>query len=109
MTSLDVHSWSVSLLDVHLCRISSWTKVYFCYCYRKFENIYIGFGHKYRPENYTPPPPPPIQEEFPSLPEITEADDPTPEEEAALKAAQQEAAEAAEEMEEAEEEEDEDE
>ncbi|CAG5127423.1 unnamed protein product [Candidula unifasciata] len=76
---------------------------------KKFENIYIGFGHKYRPDNYTPPPPPPIQEEFPSLPEITEADDPTPEEEAALKAAQQEAAEAAEEMEEAEEEEDEDE
>uniref|UniRef100_A0A0B7B924 Radial spoke head protein 4 homolog A n=1 Tax=Arion vulgaris TaxID=1028688 RepID=A0A0B7B924_9EUPU len=75
---------------------------------KKFENIYIGFGHKYKPENYTPPPPPAIQEEFPSLPEITEADDPTPEEEAALKAAQQEAAEAAEEMEEAEEEEDED-
>lgn len=77
------------------------------YC-RKFENIYIGYGHKYKAENYTPPPPPPIQEEFPSGPEITEADDPTPEEEAALRAAQQEAAEAAEEMEEAEEDEDED-
>ena len=35
--------------------------------------------------------------------EITEVDDPTPEEESALKAAQQEAAEAAEEMEEGEE------
>ena len=50
----------------------------------------------------------PIQDEFPSGPEITEVEDPTPEEEAALRAAQQEAAEAAEEMEEGEEEEDED-
>lgn len=76
-------------------------------CFRKFENIYIGYGHKYKPENYTPPNPPPIQEEFPSGPEITEADDPTPEEEAALRAAQQEAAEA-EEMEEPEGDDDED-
>lgn len=75
---------------------------------KKFENIYVGYGHKYKSENYSPPPPPPIQEEFPSGPEITEAEDPTPEEEAALRAAQQEAAEAAEDMEEAEEEEDED-
>ncbi|KAK0041151.1 radial spoke head protein 4 A [Biomphalaria pfeifferi] len=74
---------------------------------KKFENIYIGYGHKYKPENYTPPNPPPIQEEFPSGPEITEADDPTPEEEAALRAAQQEAAEA-EEMEEPEGDDDED-
>jgi len=42
--------------------------------------------------------------EFPSGPEITEAEDPTPEEEAALRAARAEAMEAAEEMEEAEEE-----
>jgi len=71
---------------------------------KKFENVYIGYGHKYSQENYSPPPPPPIQEEFPSGPEITEAEDPTPEEEAALRAARQEAAEAAEDMEEAEEE-----
>ena len=45
-------------------------------------------------------------EEFPSGPEITEAEDPTPEEEAALRAAQQEAEEA-EEMEDEEDEEDE--
>ena len=47
---------------------------------------------------------PQLQEEFPSGPEITEVDDPTPEEEAALRAAKMEAMEAAEEMEEAEEE-----
>lgn len=79
------------------------------YLDRKFENIYIGWGHKYSTDNYSPPAAPAIQEEFPSGPEITEVEDPTPEEEAALRAAQQEAAEAAEEMEEAEdEEEDED-
>lgn len=43
-------------------------------------------------------------EEFPSGPEITEVEDPTPEEEAALRAARQEAQEAAEDMEEGEEE-----
>ncbi|XP_048258834.1 radial spoke head protein 4 homolog A-like [Haliotis rufescens] len=75
---------------------------------KKFENVYIGHGHKYAQDNYSPPPPPGVQEEFPSGPEITEAEDPTPEEEAALRAAQQEAAEAAEEMEEAEEDEEED-
>ncbi|XP_071500159.1 radial spoke head protein 4 homolog A-like [Diadema antillarum] len=75
---------------------------------KKFENVYIGWGHKYSPDNYSPPPPPPVQEEFPSGPEITEAEDPTPEEEAALRAAQQEAMEAAEEMEDEEEEDGED-
>ena len=76
--------------------------------YRKFENVYVGTGHKYSQDNYSAPPPPPIQEEFPSGPEITEAEDPTPEEEAALRAAEMEAAEAAEEMEDAEEDEEED-
>jgi len=75
---------------------------------KKFENFYAGWGHKYGAENYSPPPPPAVQEEFPSGPEITEAEDPTPEEEAALRAAQQEAAEAAEEMEEGEDDDDED-
>lgn len=70
--------------------------------------MYIGTGHKYSQDNFSPSAPPAIQEEFPSGPEITEAEDPTPEEEAALRAAQQEAAEAAEEMEEAEEEAEED-
>jgi len=75
---------------------------------KKFENVYIGWGHKYATDNFSPAPVPGIQEEFPSGPEITEVEDPTPEEEAALRAAQQEAAENAEEMEEGEEEEDED-
>ncbi|XP_033115962.1 radial spoke head protein 4 homolog A-like [Anneissia japonica] len=76
---------------------------------KKFENVYIGNGHKYSPDNYSPPPPPPVQEEFPSGPEITEAEDPTPEEEAALRAAQREAMEAAEDLEDVEEDDDDDE
>lgn len=76
--------------------------------YRKFENVYMGYGHKYSPDNYSPTPPPAVQEEYPSGPEITETEDPTPEEEMALRAAQQEAMEAAEEMEDPEEDEEED-
>ncbi|CAH1791393.1 unnamed protein product [Owenia fusiformis] len=75
---------------------------------KKFENVYVGWGHKYAADNYSPPPPPGVQEEFPSGPEITETEDPTPEEEAALRAAQQEAAEQAEDMEDLEDEDDED-
>ncbi|KAI3387592.1 hypothetical protein SNEBB_000157 [Seison nebaliae] len=76
---------------------------------KKFENIYIGFGHKYNSENIDPVLPPLPQEEFPSGPEITEVDDPTPEVEAALQKQQEEAEGLEEEMEEEEEEEDEDE
>jgi len=75
-----------------------------CSC-RTFENVYIGWGHKYAPENYSPDAPPDIQTEFPIGPEITEIEDPTPEEEAALRAAK----EAEEEEEEEEDEGDEDE
>ncbi|KAK2554388.1 Radial spoke head protein 4-like protein A [Acropora cervicornis] len=65
---------------------------------QKFENIYIGWGHKFDADNYTPPPPPALMEEYPVVPQVTEVDDPTAEEEQALKRAQQEAMEAAEEM-----------
>ncbi|KAL4676607.1 hypothetical protein H8959_010752 [Pygathrix nigripes] len=55
----------------------------------KFENFYIGWGHKYSPDNYTPPVPPPVYQEYPSGPEITEMDDPSVEEEQAFRAAQE--------------------
>ena len=81
----------------------------YCYCvFRKFENVYIGHGHKYGSQNFSPVPPPPMQTEYPSGAEITEAEDPTVEEEAALKAAQEEAMAAAEEMEEMEDDDDDD-
>ncbi|CAH8502209.1 unnamed protein product [Heterobilharzia americana] len=57
-----------------------------------FENIYIGWGLKYTGMNFNPQLMPKPFEEFPSGLEITEVDDPTPEEEAAWRAAQAEAA-----------------
>lgn len=73
--------------------------MFIVFVFRKFENIYIGWGHKYDADNYTPPPPPELMKEYPVVPEVTEIDDPTVEEERALKKAQEEAVEAAEEME----------
>ena len=66
--------------------------------FRKYENIYIGFGHKYQADNYSPAMPPPALEEYPIGPDVMEMDDPTVEDEQALKKAQEEAMKAAEEM-----------
>lgn len=55
--------------------------------------MYIGWGHKYSAENFNPALPEKIMDEYPSGPEITEQEDPTPEEENALKAQMEEAAE----------------
>ncbi len=62
-----------------------------------YENVYVGWGLKYAADNYTPSAPPTVLDEFPSGPEVTETEDPTPEEEAAFKAAQQAAEEGGEE------------
>ncbi|XP_020610209.1 radial spoke head protein 6 homolog A-like [Orbicella faveolata] len=75
---------------------------------RKFENIYVGWGHKFDADNYTPPPPPAAMEEYPVVSEVTEVDDPTVEEERALKKAQEEAMEAAEDMDDVDDDEDDD-
>ena len=58
---------------------------------KRFENIYVGYGHKYSSKNFSPPPPPPILNEYPIGEELLEDADPTPEEEEALRSAQQEA------------------
>ncbi|KAG5451011.1 Radial spoke head protein 6 A [Clonorchis sinensis] len=77
---------------------------------RFFENIYIGWAQKFLGTNFSPQLAPKIFEEFPSGPEVDETDDPTAEEEAAWRAAQEEATKKlAEEAEEHEEEEEEDE
>lgn len=62
--------------------------IFYFLIYRKFENLYIGWGHKYSPDSYTPPAAPPVCQEYPSGPEIKEMDDPSVEEEQALRAAQ---------------------
>lgn len=107
-----LHSWSLVVVCLFLVLEYYFLTPYwnpFSLTYnRRFENVYVGSGHKYNPDNYSPPPPPAVQEEFPSGPEITEAEDPTPEEEAALRAAQLEAEEAAEEMDDPEEDEEDD-
>ncbi|XP_061170080.1 radial spoke head protein 6 homolog A-like [Saccostrea echinata] len=54
---------------------------------RYFTSIYIGWGQKNLGDAFEPELPPDIMDEFPSGPEITEADDPSPEEESAFKAA----------------------
>ena len=66
--------------------------------HRKFENIYIGHGHKYQADNFSPTNPPAVLEEYPAGPDVLEMDDPTVEDEQALKKAQEEAMRAAEEM-----------
>ncbi|XP_013391199.1 radial spoke head protein 4 homolog A [Lingula anatina] len=55
-----------------------------------FENIYIGWGMKYTATHLEPVLPPLPQLEFPSGPETTEDEDPTPEVEAAWRKRQQE-------------------
>ena len=81
---------------------------FLCLFQRKFENLYVGWGHKFDADNYTPPPPPAAMEEYPVVPEVTEVDDPTVEEERALKKAQEEAMEAAEDMDDVDDDEDDD-
>ncbi|XP_034036501.1 radial spoke head protein 4 homolog A-like [Thalassophryne amazonica] len=54
---------------------------------KKFENIYIGWGVKNVGEGYSPPVPSPPQESYLSEPGVTEAQDPSVEEEQALKEA----------------------
>ena len=57
------------------------------FCYRNFENIYLGYGHKAVPLNYSPPALPAVQSEYPLGPEIMEINDPTVEEEEAWRVA----------------------
>ncbi|KAM9676167.1 radial spoke head protein 4 homolog A [Dama dama] len=91
---------------IAVLRSNLWPGAYAFSNGKKFENLYIGWGHKYSPDSYTPPVPPPVYQEYPSGPEITEMDDPTVGEEQAFRAAQEAAADSTEENEETEEEED---
>nr|CAI5852213.1 unnamed protein product [Callosobruchus analis] len=51
------------------------------YCFstqgKNFQNVYLGFGLKYLPQNYSLLPLPPVQQEYPPGPEIMEIMDPT--------------------------------
>ncbi|XP_023269052.1 radial spoke head protein 6 homolog A-like [Seriola lalandi dorsalis] len=93
---------------VAVLRSNLWPGAHAYACGKKFENIYIGWGLKYAGEGYRPPAPPLPQKEHPSGPEITEAVDPTLEEEQALREALEEQQAAQEEMEDTDQEEEED-
>ncbi|XP_070273631.1 radial spoke head protein 4 homolog A isoform X1 [Myotis yumanensis] len=93
---------------VAVLRSNLWPGAYAFCNGKKFENLYIGWGHKYSPDSYAPPVPPPACQEYPNGPEITEADDPSVEEEQAFRTAQEAAVLPAKENEETEEDEDED-
>ncbi|NXJ09276.1 RSH4A protein, partial [Odontophorus gujanensis] len=74
---------------VAILRSNRWPGAYAFACGTKFGNIYFGWGHKYSLGNHTPALPPPVQPEYPDGPEISEATDPTVEEELAFKAARE--------------------
>ncbi|XP_058494764.1 radial spoke head protein 4 homolog A-like [Solea solea] len=70
-----------------MLRSNLWPGAYAYACGKKFENIYVGWGLKDVGEGYSPPLPPLPQKEYPSGPEITEAQDPSVEEEQVLEEA----------------------
>nr|XP_046247040.1 radial spoke head protein 6 homolog A [Scatophagus argus] len=93
---------------VAVLRSNLWPGAYAYACGKKFENIYVGWGLKYAGEGYSPPVPPLPQAEYTSGPEITEALDPSLEEEQALKESLEEQLAAQEEIVDTDEEEEED-
>ncbi|CAF0951862.1 unnamed protein product, partial [Didymodactylos carnosus] len=62
-----------------------------------WENLYVGWGHKYAMTDYGPQLPPEPAAEYTDGPDIGETEDPSPEEEARARASQEEAAEEGEE------------
>nr|XP_040039460.1 radial spoke head protein 6 homolog A isoform X1 [Gasterosteus aculeatus aculeatus] len=65
-------------------RSNLWPGAYAYACGKKFENIYVGWGLKYAGEGYSPPVPPLPQTQYPQM---TEALDPSLEEEQVLEEA----------------------
>eukprot|EP00128_Syssomonas_multiformis_P015844 Colp12_sorted_trinity150504_noHs@29147 len=66
-----------------IVRSNRWPGAYAFAFDKKFENIYIGWGQKYLPQGYSPPAPKVPQSEFEAVSMVTEAEDPTVEEEKA--------------------------
>ncbi|XP_006984390.2 radial spoke head protein 4 homolog A isoform X1 [Peromyscus maniculatus bairdii] len=93
---------------IAVLRSNLWPGAYAFSNGKKFENFYIGWGHKYSVEDYTPPGLPPVYQEYPSGPEITEMDDPSVDEEQAFRTTQEAMVHSAEESEGTEDEDDDD-
>ncbi|KAJ8954788.1 hypothetical protein NQ318_014899 [Aromia moschata] len=80
-----VPAWSVrsssNIIDdfaIVVVRSNLWPGAY-CFSTqgKLFQNVYLGYGHKYMEHNFSPLPLPPIQQEYPIGPEIMEVTDPT--------------------------------
>jgi radial spoke head protein 4A len=99
---------SSNLIPQYACaflRSNLWPGAYVFARGMVWENIYVGFGHKYVTTDYGPELPPLPANEYNDGPEIVEADDPLPEAEAKARADEERAAAEEEEQEEEEEEE----
>ncbi|XP_029285598.1 LOW QUALITY PROTEIN: radial spoke head protein 4 homolog A [Cottoperca gobio] len=103
-----VSSTLTSQHAVAVLRSNLWPGAHAYACGKKFENIYVGWGLKHAGEGYIPAVPPLAQREYPSGPDITEALDPSVEEEQVLKEALEEQQADKEEMEDSDEQEEED-
>ncbi|XP_039626056.1 radial spoke head protein 4 homolog A [Polypterus senegalus] len=99
-----VSSSLIPQYSIAVLRSNLWPGAYAFATGRKFENIYLGWGLKYITDNFAPHLPPQVQMEYTSGVEIMEAEDPTVEEEQAMKAALEEQKAEEEEMEDMEEE-----
>ncbi|CAL8348608.1 unnamed protein product [Gadus morhua 'NCC'] len=89
----DTPPWSAKMSStlnpqyaVAVLRSNLWPGAHAYACGKRFENIYAGWGLKCAGGFYMPSLPPAPQSEYPSGPEITEALDPSLEEEQTLKA-----------------------
>nr|XP_029476698.1 radial spoke head protein 6 homolog A-like [Oncorhynchus nerka] len=88
--SSKMSSTLISQFAIAVLRSNLWPGAYAYASGKNFENIYFGWGLKFAGEAYTPTFPTIPQREYTSGPEITEALDPSLEEEQALKAAMEE-------------------
>ena len=58
-------------IHIYCFRSNLWPGAFVFGLDRKFENLYVGWGHKYTVDNYSPTAPPPTQEEYPSGAEVS--------------------------------------
>ena len=84
VSSMLIPQYAIAIADSNL-----WPGAHAFAFEKSFENIYVGWGLKYSPNNFQPELPAQPKDEYPSGPEITEAEDPTPSDEAAFRTAQQ--------------------
>ncbi|KAL0272707.1 UNVERIFIED_CONTAM: hypothetical protein PYX00_005574 [Menopon gallinae] len=83
ITPWSTRSTSVLFPEFAIATVRSnlWPGAYAFAAAKKFENVYIGNGHKFSATNHSPEPFGEIQDEYPTGPEIMEILDPTPAEE----------------------------